>query len=201
MRLTRKAVLAGIASLAVAGAALAAEAPRFHTLNVQAPDGAVVHVRYSGDVAPTISFDRVSAPGWLDPAGFMAGFDPAPFAMLDRMMASMDREAEAMLRRARSGAIPGGQGPGLLAASGLPGNAAYTLVSETVDNGTCARSVEVTRTDPAAKPSVVTQQSGDCGPGAAASTPNAPAQSPPGGNAPAKPEKPAGQPSGDRLTI
>ena len=197
MRLTRKAVLAGIASLAVAGAALAAEAPRFHTMNVQAPDGAVVHVRYSGDVAPTISFDRAPAPGWLDPAGFMAGFDPAPFALLDRMMASMDHQAEAMLRQAHWGTAPDGRGPGLLAAGGLPGNAAYTLVSETVDNGTCARSVEVTRTDPAAKPSVVTHQSGDCGPGTAASTPNAPAQSPPAGSVAAKPEKPAG----DRRTI
>ena len=201
MRLTRKAVLAGIASLAVAGAALAAEAPRFHTMNVQAPDGAVVHVRYSGDVAPTISFDRAPAPGWLDPAGLMAGFDPGPFAMLDRMMASMDRQAEAMLRQAHWGAAPGGQGPGLLAAGGLPGNTAYTLVSETVDNGTCARSVEVTRTDPTAKPNVVTRQSGDCAPGTATNTPNAPAPSPPGGTAPAKPEKPGGQPSADRLTI
>lgn len=201
MRLTRKAVLAGIASLAAAGAALAAEAPRFHTMNVQTPDGAVVHVRYSGDVAPTISFDRVPAPGWFDSAGFMAGFDPAPFAMFDRMMASMDRQAEEMLRQARSAAAPGGQGPSLLAAGDLPGNAAYTLVSETVDNGTCARSVEVTRTDPTAKPNVVTHQSGDCGPGTAANTPNVPAQSTPSGSVAAKPEKPAGQPSAHRLTI
>src|SRR3982751_6783022 len=104
MRLTRKAVLAGIASLAAAGAAFAAQAPRFHNMNVHLPDGAVAHVRYSGDVAPVVTVDNVPAPGWLDPAGALTGFDPAPFAALDRIAAEMDRQADAMLRQARLGA-------------------------------------------------------------------------------------------------
>ena len=203
MRLTRKAVLAGIASLAVAGAALAAEAPRFHTINVQTPDGAVAHVRYSGDVAPTVTFDRGPARAWIDAGDFFAGFDPTPFAMLDRVAASMDRQAELMLRQVRLGASGAGIGEGghdLLMASGLPSNA-YTLVSETVNDGTCARSIEVTRTDPTAKPNVVTHQSGACGPDTAGSTSNAPVASPPGTNVPVKPEKQGGPPAADRRTI
>ena len=204
MRLTRKAVLAGIASLAVAGAALAAEAPRFHTINVQTPDGAVAHVRYSGDVAPTVTFDRGPAGAWVDAGDFFAGFDPAPFAMLDRVAASMDRHAAAMLRQAGLSAPEAGvgeQSPDFLTASSFPSNAAYTLVSETVDNGTCARSIEVMRTDPTTKPNIVTHQSGDCGPATAGNMPNAAAASPPGANAPAKPGKPAGTSPGDRRTI
>ena len=113
MRLTRKAAFAGLASLAVAGAALAADAPRFHTMNVNLPDGAVAQVRYSGDVAPTVTIARAPAQGWADPAGVLAGFDPAPFAALDRMAAEMDREAAAMLRQAHA--------PGMNLAAGGPG--------------------------------------------------------------------------------
>jgi len=202
MRLTRKAVLAGIASLAVAGAALAAEAPRFHTMNVHLPDGAVAHVRYSGDVAPTVTIDAPRTPGWFDPAGAFASFGPAPFAAFDRIAAELDRQADAMLREARFGA-PGAAanvgGPSLLAAGGLPAGAAgYSFVSETTSNGSCTRSVEVTRAAPTAKPNVVTRQSGNC---AAVPAPHPSAALQPGASAAAKPVKPPAPPAGSAGTI
>ena len=191
MRLTRQAVLAGLASLAVAGAAMAAEAPRFHTMNLHLADGAVVQVRYSGTVAPTVTVAREPAQSALDPAGFLAGLDTAPFAALDRVAAEMDREADAMLRQARLGAPGNAQGaswPGLdlVAGGGFPvGAAGYSFVSETTSDGGCTRSVEVTRAAPTAKPNVVTHQSGDC---AAAGAPAAPRS---GASAAVKPAKPA----------
>lgn len=205
MRLTRKAALAGLASLAVAGAALAADATRFHTMNVNLPDGAVVHVRYSGDVAPTVTVGQAPAPRGLEPAGFLAGFGPAPFAALDRMAAAMDREAAAMLRQARLGADEGpraaGGWPGLdLAAAGnLPaGAAAYSFVSETTSNGSCTRSVEMTRAAPNAKPNVVTHQSGNCAGSPAAHAAPAPQR---GASAAVKPVKPLAPPAPGSGTI
>jgi hypothetical protein len=205
MRLTRKAALAGIASLAVAGAALAAEAQHFHTMNVQLPDGAVAHVRYSGDVAPTVTIDRGSALRWFDPADALAGLDPAPFAAVDRMAAVMDRQAAAILRQARLGASAAGPGePGLdlLAAGGLPAGAiGYSLVSESTTNGNCTRSIEVIRAAPTAKPNVVTHQSGDCDTSAAAPKPDAPAASQPGASAAVKPAKPGTPSAGGSGTV
>jgi len=185
MRLTRKAVLAGIASLAVAGAAFAAEAPRFHTMIVNLPDGAVAHVRYSGDVAPTVTVDRAPA---YDPIGLYAGLDPAPFVALDRIAAEMDRQAAAMLSRAHDGGAPGFD---LLAAGGLPAGAAgYSFVSQTTSDGSCTRSVEMTKAGPNAKPNIVTHESGDCGGDGVAPQPSAPGAAHPDASAALKPVKP-----------
>ena len=196
MRLTRKAAFAGLASLAVAGAALAAEAPRFHVMNVNLPDGAVAHVRYSGEVAPAVTVDPAPVPRWVDPAGFFAGFDPAPFAALDRMAAEMDREAAAMLRQAHApGATLAAGGPGLqlLDAGGVP--VGYSFVAETTSDGSCTRLVEVTRAGPNAKPQTVTRQSGHCAPPAPSTAPHASA------SAAAKPAKPAAPPVPSSSTI
>jgi hypothetical protein len=190
MRLTRKAVLAGIASLAVAGAALAAEAPRFHTMTVNLPDGAVAHVRYSGDVAPTVTVDPAPARAF-DSLGLFDGFDPAPFAALDRIAAEMDRQAAVMLRQARVGAA-GAPGFDLIAAGGLPASAAgYSFVSQTTSDGSCTRSVEMTKAGPNAKPNIVTHESGDCDNGGAAPRPSAPGAPQPDASAALKPVKPA----------
>jgi hypothetical protein len=196
MRLTRKAAVAGLASFAVAGAALAADAPRFHMMNVNLPDGAVAHVRYSGEVAPTVTVDPAPGPRWFDPASAFSGFDRAPFAAFDRIAAEMDREAAAMLRQARRGGGTGEiAGPDLLAAGGFPAGAAgYSFVSETTSNGTCTRSVEVTRAAPTAKPHVVTSATGNCAGRSAGQAPTA-------AQAATKPLKPAAPVVGSSGTI
>lgn len=200
MRLTRKAVLAGIASLAVAGAALAAEAPRFHTMSVNLPDGAVAQISYSGDVPPTVTIDRAAAPGLVEPIGLFAGFDPAPLAALDRIAAEMDRQAASMLHQARFGAgradgLAPAPGVDLLAAGGIPAGAAYSFVSESIGNGVCSRSVEMVREGPGAKPKVVTHESGNCG-GAGAPAPSVGNAPRPDANASLKPLKPDEAPAG-----
>lgn len=188
MRLTRKAVLAGLASFAVAGAALAAEAPQVHSLRIALPDGGSATIHYAGDVAPRVVVDR--AP--LAPLAF----DAAPFAAMARLMAEMDRRAAALMMSLapdRSG-DPGLERvslPGFapLAAGALPpGAVSYSYVSETTGNGRCVRSVAISRSAADAKPRVVSQVSGDC----AGTHGDGPARSAPA--AAAKPAKPEGPP-------
>lgn len=188
MRLTRKAVLAGLASFAVAGAALAAEAPKLHSMRIALPGGGSATIHYTGDVAPRVIVDRA-------PAAAIAplAFDDAPFAAMARLMAEMDRRAAALMTMAPA---PAGD-PGLnwvslpgfapLAAGTLPpGAMSYSYVSETTGNGTCVRSVEMSRAAPDAKPKVVRHVSGDC----AGSDDSGPAASGPAAASPAKPEGP-----------
>jgi len=187
MRLTRKAVLAGLASFAVAGAALAAGAPQMHSMRIALPDGGSATIHYAGEVAPRVTVER-------GPPAAIArlAFDEAPFAAMARLMAAMDRRAAAMM-----GLAPGRAGdpdvtwvslPGFapLAAGTLPpGAVSYSYVSES--DGSCVRSVEMSRRAPDAAPKVVRHVSGDCagadGQGAALSDPAAAAK-------PAKPEGP-----------
>jgi hypothetical protein len=188
MRLTRKAVLGGIASFAVAGAALAAEKPakpNVSVLEVALPDGGLARISYSGDVAPQVRVGRAGA-GAL-PAGFDARFDMAPFAAMDRIMAEMDVRAAQMMgrmrelqvrmaaaaRAAETGdpqgmrqvSLPGfGLAAGPIAISALPpGAVSYSSVTQVSGNGGCTQSVEVTRTSADAQPRVVRRASGDCG--------------------------------------
>jgi hypothetical protein len=177
MRLTRKALLAGLASFAVAGAALAAEAPQLHSMRIALPDGGSATIHYAGDVAPRITVNR--AP--LAPLAF----DDAPFAAMARIMAEMDRRAAALMTMAPDRAGDPGPDwvslPGFapLAAGALPpGAVSYSYVSES--NGSCVRSVEMSRSAPDAAPKVVRHVSGDCtgtdGKGAAPSDPAAAAK-------------------------
>jgi hypothetical protein len=198
MRLTRKAALAGIASLAVAGAAWAAEKPakpQPHVMEVALPDGGVARISYSGDVAPQISVGR----GAMD--ALPAAFDPASFAAMDRIMAEMDARAAQMMGRMRDmqvrmaaaaraaetgdpGAmqwvsLPGfGPAAGPIAVTSLPpGAVSYSSVTRVSGGRSCTESVQVTRISADAAPQVVRRASGDCGNGMAAPS-SAPAAAP-----------------------
>ena len=179
MRLTRKAVLAGLASLAVAGAAVAAEKPAKpepRAMEVALPDGGIVRISYGGDVAPQVSIGK----GAADLRA--AGFDPAPFAAMDRIMAGMDARAAQMMSRMRdmqvrlaAAARAAGSGdPGAMrwvslpgfgpaVASLPPGAVSYSSVTTMSGGRSCTRTVQVTRTAADAAPQVVRRASGDCG--------------------------------------
>jgi hypothetical protein len=164
MRLTRKALFAGLASFALAGAAAAAEPGRHHVLNLALPDGAIAQIHYVGDTPPTLFVDRGPPIGWL--AGF-DGFGAAPFAMFDRIAADMDRQFAALFRQADLAAAPaaGGGVPGLnlAAASRLPaGTISYSFVSTSDGRGTCSRTTRVTSLGAGQAPKVETQAAGDC---------------------------------------
>lgn len=162
MRRIRGAVLAGVAALAAAGTAVAAGNDR-HVLKVDLPDGSVAHVEYEGEVAPKVvvepglAFEPVR---WFDPLA------TAPFAMLDRIAAEMERRADMMIEQARALPIQPDPRDGKidLAGSGaLPaGTVSYSFVSTGTGTGTCSRSVQVTSLGPGQQPKIVSNSSGDC---------------------------------------
>lgn len=195
-RLTRNAALAGLASLALAGAAWAAEKPakpQPQVMEVALPDGAVARISYSGDVAP-----RVTVAPALKGA-LPAGFDASPIAAMDRMMAEMDARAGMMMREMRAmqlrmaaaaraagtgdpGAmqwvsLPGfGPAAGPINISALPpGAVSYSAVTTVNGGRSCTQMVQVTRTSADAAPQVVRRASGDCASAGAAPAGAAPA--------------------------
>jgi hypothetical protein len=189
----KTALLAGLASVVLAGGALAAREAKMHVLSVALPDGSVEQIHYSGDVAPQIILAPAAAP--MMPADFFASaFGPdSPFAEMERISAEMGRQSEAMLRQvaamaAQQPAAGGNVTPAAFA--NMPaGTFHYTMVSTSSGAGTCTQSVQVTSMGEGQQPKVTNSSSGDCtamnnaGPKAAALPPAA---------APApKPVKPA----------
>jgi hypothetical protein len=129
-------------------------------MTVRLPDGQIEQIQYTGAVPPVI----VMAPPAM-PAGFGLG---NPFAVLERMTAAMDRQAEAMLREANA-----------LAARPMPNPGGSGVIPAMSGPGVCMRSVQITFSGHDQAPRVVSQTSGDCGPAhgeaAPAALPNAPA--------------------------
>ncbi|WP_162806651.1 hypothetical protein [Sphingosinicella terrae] len=167
MRLTGKAVLAGLASIALGGAAAAAGTePRYNIMIVALPNGGTATIHHTGDVPPRIAFGAVAARAMPPPIGAWRGMDPPPFATFDRIVAAMEARAAAMLRMATLAAqAPQAVGPRLDLVSGpaLPrGMAGYRLVSQVASDGACTRSVTVASEGAGKKPKVFTQTSGDC---------------------------------------
>jgi len=172
MRLIHTALLAGTA-LGIAAIVAPALGQAVHEMTVTLPDGGHEIIRYTGNVAPKVSFTR--NPFYLDgPMPMAFGFDPA-FARLDRIAAEMDRQMDAFWHQAWTAGL--GSTPGLAqAALGNPGPgvSAWSVTSESFGNHVCSRVTEVTRPAGGGKPQVVTHTSGDCG-GAMRSTLTAPA--------------------------
>ncbi|WP_296614421.1 hypothetical protein [Sphingomonas sp.] len=167
MRKLRTAVLAGIATLGVAGTAMAASNDT-HVMAVGLPDGSVARIEYQGAVAPKVRVDS-SAPALrpmlrIVPVQLADPFDAAPFAMIDRIMADMDRQAAAMTAAAFQ-PVPAGKAgrPDLAAFGNLPAGAvSYRFVSTSDGNRVCTRSWQVTSQGPQQPPKLISASSGDC---------------------------------------
>jgi hypothetical protein len=177
---TLRTVILGVATIGLIGAvAYAADAPRTHVLTIQLPNGGVEQIRYSGDIAPTVTFRR-SSPAAIDGASPFGA--ESPFAMLDRIQAEMDRQMAAMMQHPM--ALPpmpqiGGNALQQVTSGSLPpGAQSYSIVSSISGGHECTQSVEVTSQGPGQAPKVVRQSSGDCGANAAPASP--PAVIPPG---------------------
>ncbi len=173
MRTLQITLLAGVAAVALGLAAAAqAQTPQIHVMTVRMPDGGAAQIRYTGNVAPRISFSEAPAPvDVFAPMPTLFGRD-SPFAMLDRISAEMDRQAAAMFRQAN--ALAADAQSGQLTEAALrnlpPGSQSYTFVSTMSGNGVCSQSVEITR-EGNGPPRVVRHSSGNCGalPGTAGS--------------------------------
>jgi hypothetical protein len=163
----RKAILVGVAAIALAGVAglATAEINNAQVLDVRLPDGGLAHIRYVGDIPPTVSFDPspIALPILLptpDPFGFTS-----PFVALDRISQAMDRQADAIFQE-----LAGGSG---LAADGRdltkidigklpPGAQGYSVVSTMSGSGVCTRSIEYRSLGDGKPPQVSTHVSGTC---------------------------------------
>lgn len=162
MRSLRTVVLAGVAIAGVTGLALAA-APTIHEMTVQGPNGAIAQVRYTGDVAPEVSF--VQTPMTASAVRFWGA--PSPFAELDRITALMDRQMAQMLYQARLIQQQSSVDPLRDAVlKDMPaGASSYSFVSTTSGNGFCMRTTQITASPNGGKPKVVSSTSGNCGNG------------------------------------
>jgi hypothetical protein len=159
MHMARKALLGGAAALALIGfcGLAAAKDAALHTMTVRAPDGGTITVQYTGDVAPQISFaSGAQATGFAD-------FD-APFAMMQRIAADMDRQMVQMMRQANEmmAQVPDTNpvfGAGLWnMPTDMPGLSAISSVG----SGFCMKSVEISSTGDGKPPHVVTHSAGNC---------------------------------------
>ena len=160
MRLTKTAIVAGLAALAGITAVSAAERQPVHTLLVHLPDGSVEQVRYTGDVAPRVVLRPVAA----DP--MLAAFGPdSPFAMIDRISAQMDAQMVGMMQQAAAIQRMTPQQLQQTALAGAPAGtiSSFTFVSSSSGNGACSQSIRTVSLGDGKAPQVTRASSGDCG--------------------------------------
>ena len=161
MRLfVRSALIVGIAAFAVAGTALAGNLGR-KAIMVKLPDGLTARVEYQGDVAPKITVEPDSpavAAAW-------SGANWAPFIMLDRISADVDRQVDAMRQVRMLDAFPANDAALVSWTSdeAVPAGAArYSYVATLSGQSFCARSVEIIWQGPNQKPRITSTTSGRC---------------------------------------
>lgn len=166
---TIRAIALGAAAVALAGAAAAAAPSKTHSMDVALPDGAVAHISYVGNVAPKVSIDP-------RPLGYPQGDWGMPFpsfAGFDRMIQEMQRQSQAMIRRAQQMAHqPLGAAPYIASYGNLPaGETSTTVVSVSNGGSTCTRTTEVVSQGPGKAPKVTSNVSGQCAQAPASSGP------------------------------
>jgi hypothetical protein len=159
MRPLRKAVVAGVATVALVGVigTTAAKNENAHVLDVRLPDGFVTHIRYFGDTPPMVVSIPTPASDLFD--------ETSPFAALDRISQAMDRQAADMIRQADE---PAGQAfarPELMPVeigNPPPGARGFSMVATMSGDGVCTRSVEYRSRGDGRPPQVVSRTSGAC---------------------------------------
>ena len=175
MRMMSKAIVAGLATVVLAGSAVAAERA-IHTMNVALPDGSIAKVRYVGEQPPQVRFVPVAV---MQPMP-IAMIDPS-FAAFDRMFAAMDAQRDAMLRQAAMMARMPASGGQLqhAAQTSIPGGTmSYSYVS-TTSSGGCTQTVRMTSDGSSQQPQVIRTSAGKCDGGKAipaVATPTTPAK-------------------------
>ncbi|MET0372826.1 MAG: hypothetical protein ABW128_01055 [Rhizorhabdus sp.] len=167
MRIVRTAIIAGIASAALAGAALAAH-DESKMMLVALPDGSVEHIRYEEDTIPRI----VLVP---TPIAFFEA--TSPFAEMERISAAMEAQAAAMMRQAammetRSPAAANAGGITLTNAAGEPvGVMHYSYISSTTSADGCTQTVRISSNGSEQQPRVIQTSAGNCDSAAASPAP------------------------------
>jgi hypothetical protein len=163
----KRALLAGIAAVAIAGTAFAATTKLItHEMSVQLPEGGMAHIYYTGNTRPSVVL-RSGPPMLPAAAWFLA---PDPFAQIERINAQMDR-MWASLDREMAGAMAANKAafnaaadrnvPLSVSTKNLPPGTSFSYISTFSSSNGCAQTVRIT-SEGSAKPQVVRQTSGDC---------------------------------------
>ncbi|WP_260609978.1 hypothetical protein [Sphingomonas sp. IC081] len=180
MRTTRfqaRKYLLGAAALVILGAGAAeaeSAAARLHTMNVNAPDGSIVQVQYSGEVAPKVEVvpaDRVQSAAMPDMAD--------PFAAMDAIAAIMDARMNVMMQQAamiqahaariqqQAAAQDAPSGGSPLVMTGnmtgvMPKGAQVTYYSTSTDANGCTRAVSYSSDGSGSAPKITQAASDRC---------------------------------------
>lgn len=181
MRMPSRTYLFGAAALALLGAGVAeAATARLHTMNVDAPDGSQIQVRYFGDTAPQVEVVPVEAAAEAGDAGDASdasdgGVMADPFMAMARISAAMDARMNAMMQQAalvqrhaaqmQQQAVAGGhaQGaPGVILAGDMPAGSHVTYYSSSTDARGCTRSVSYSSDGSGAAPKMTQAASDGC---------------------------------------
>lgn len=165
----RKHLLSAAALAVLSAGAAHAATDKLHTMKVNAPDGTVIHVQYSGDVAPEVRFvpadeiRQVRMPLMAD-----------PFARMERISAIMEARMHAMMQRmaalqqaalmqkntiASGAAMPA---PGLTLVGNLPEGAHVTYYSSTTSADGCTRTVSYSSNGGGTAPKIMQAASDAC---------------------------------------
>ena len=168
MRIIPTALLAGVGSLALIGAAFAHTPTPTHHVSIRLPNGAVEEIEYSGNIAPHISFRQAPAIQTAYPSPF-AMFGPnSPFAAMERISAEMNREAAQLMQQVNAIAAAPLPGPGRLMSADArnmpPGAKGYSFVATLSPNGVCTQSREIITAGPGKAPRMISRSSGSCSP-------------------------------------
>ncbi|OCC22771.1 hypothetical protein MB02_15290 [Croceicoccus estronivorus] len=179
MRKLRTALIAGVLTVAAAGAAVAAS-EHVHVMKVDLPDGGVARIHYTGDVAPKVEFvpAKAGVPAFALPVAFSSLDDEAffaPFARMDQIMAQMEQRHRAMMQmvaqmdsqasKARGKAAANGTAPvGFVTTGTLPAGTTmhYSFYSSTNGKNGCTQTVEWRSDGSSKQPQVTRASSGDC---------------------------------------
>ena len=164
MRLSHVSILIGTAVLGLGALAIpaAGKDPAIHEMTFQLPGGGTETIRYTGDVAPKVTFAPTpSGIDWLAPVSIE--FGPS-FAAPDQIAADMGRQSDAFWRQAQQMANwPAKADLSQAALQNLgPSGSAYSFVSESFGNNICTRMTEITASPNGGKPKVVSRTSGNC---------------------------------------
>ncbi|MFT4057656.1 MAG: hypothetical protein QM681_24345 [Novosphingobium sp.] len=165
MRMPPRKYLIGAAVLALLGAGAAeAASAKLHTMKVDAPDGTVVHVQYTGDVAPRVQFVPAEA---MEKADMPVMADP--FAHMEQISAMMDAQMSAMMQRAAltqqhmtAASADGAATPGLTMVGDMPKGAHVMYYSSSTDASGCTRSVSYSSDGSGAQPKMTQAASDGC---------------------------------------
>ena len=177
MRKVHVALLAGAVVVGLGAATgLAVFAPsltneKSHELTLQLPGGGTETIAYKGKMAPAVTFHPEPFPTFWPFPNFMT----PSFVALDPFGPELNRQLDLLTTPLLRPSLAD-QPTSAAVLRNLPAETSYSIVSETIRSGACTRFTQITKAAGDAKPKIVSEISGNCGPGSKSPTASEPTQ-------------------------